>query len=85
MVFMRILYTISVSSVHLSVKLAINQLLIVQVVILKEISKIYKLKIKLLISIHVLIARMVNLKINKIFVNNVTPFVKLVLIQVRHV
>jgi hypothetical protein len=82
MVSMRIKYTISVSSVHLSVKLVINQPLIVQVVILKEISKIYKLKIKLLISIHVLIARMVNLKINKIIANNVTLFVKLVLIQV---
>jgi hypothetical protein len=47
-----------------------------------EISNISKLKIKILIHILVrLIAKIVFLQINKTIVNNVTPFVKLVLNQ----
>jgi hypothetical protein len=84
MAIMKIKNRIDVSSVLLNVKLVNNQLLIVPAVTIKGILKIFKLKINLLISIHVLIARMVNLKINKTIVNNATPFVKLVLNQVRH-
>jgi hypothetical protein len=45
MAIMKIKYRISVSSVHLNVKLVINLLLIAQAAMLREISKIYKLKI----------------------------------------
>jgi hypothetical protein len=84
MAILKIKYRINVYSVHLNVKLVKNQLLIVPAVTLKGILKIFKLKINLLISIHALIARMINLKINKTIVNNATPSVKLVLNQVRH-
>jgi hypothetical protein len=84
MVFMKIMNRINVLSARLSVKLVINQPVIVQAVTFKEISKIYKLKIKILICIHVLIARMVNLKISKTIVDNVTQFVILALNKVRH-
>jgi hypothetical protein len=85
MVSMKIKNRINVSSVHLNVKRVINLLLIAQAAIFKEITKIYKLKIKIVISIHVrLIAIKVFLQIHKTIVNNVTLFVKLVLNQVRH-